>query len=396
MNNSIMQIARAWFCVLLLSAFFNTAIAGKPVKVAPLAGDLQGLLTEAQALDAQLSSTTLTDTNLCSELLSAHQSADSLINNIESVNAGLIAPITVDNDSMQALDDLSTVIASIASNSTGLSSDLTSLNRTTDMLAISSGLVTMLRLADDIGTMADRILEMSDKILVMTDNIGLMADRIIITQQLQSDNLALTQASILATQQNSLSLVSMVNTSTYNVDFSSQTLTGNFLSADIATTFLTPFTMASQWATMASDVDALKAEINATHAAITAAATANTMYVDVDSYTALVDMSIMVNSIAIATQGMALATEGLSPTTGDATLSGSMGSILQLSADIGVMADRILEMADLILAMADNIGLTADQIIATQQLQSTNYAATLTSVEVTQGIVISIIAVNSL
>ena len=45
--------------------------------------------------------------------------------------------------------------------------------------------------------MADRILEMADRILVMSDNIGLMADRILITQQIQNDNVVLTQQNIL-------------------------------------------------------------------------------------------------------------------------------------------------------------------------------------------------------
>lgn len=396
MNNSIIKKSTMWLSVLLLSTFINMAYAGKPVPVSTLASDLQDLLSEAEAVNTQLSGITLTSDNMCSELLSAHQSSAALINSIESVTAGLSAPLSTDNDIQQALDDLSVVFISMADNSTALSLNITALNSSTDMFAISNGLSAMLRLADDIGTMADRILEMSDKILLMADNIGVMADRIIITQQIQSDNLALTQASILATQQNSLALVSVTNSSTYSADFDSQTLTGNFLAADITTTFLTPFTMASQWASIATDADALMAQVKATHAAITSAAETNTVYVDADSYAALIDMSIMMSSVAIASQGLALATEGLSPTTGDITLTDSMGSILQLSSDIGVMADRILEMADLILAMADNIGLTANQIIATQQLQSTNYAATLASVEVTQQIAISIIAVNSL
>ena len=58
------------------------------------------------------------------------------------------------------------------------------------------------------------------------------------------------------------------------------------------------------------------------------------------------------------------------------TLANAMQSMLQLSNDIGIMANRILEMADLILAMADNIGLQADQILLTQQLQNANIAAT--------------------
>ncbi|MFV9616243.1 MAG: hypothetical protein ACNYZG_09815, partial [Gammaproteobacteria bacterium] len=252
MKNSIMQKTTAWLFLMLLSVLFNTAVAASP-----LSSDLQNLLSEAQATDTQLATITLTDSNMCSELLSAHQSVDALINNIESINANLDTAISIDNDSLQALDDLSTVLVSMANSSTALSLDLSLLNSTTDMFAISNGLTAMLRLADDIGTMADRILEMSDKILLMADNIGLMADRIIITQQIQSDNLALTQASILTTQQNSITLVSTTNTNTYEVDFNSQTLAGNILATDISATALTTFSMARKWADIATETDAL-------------------------------------------------------------------------------------------------------------------------------------------
>ena len=396
MNNSIRHSAKLWLSILLVSILTGTASAAKPAPLSPLATDLTALVTEAETVNTQLAGITLTGDNLCNELLTAHQSAEALIINIENVNASLTAPLSTDADALQALDDLSAVFVSMANASTGLSLDLATLNNTTDMLNISSGLTAMLRLSDDIGTMADRILEMSDKILVMADNIGLMADRIIVTQQIQSDNLALTQASLLATQQNALALVSVVNTSTYENDFNAQTLAGNILTADIATTLLTTLNMANQWAAIATDADGLKTQVAATHEAITAAAKANTLYVDVNSYTALADMGIMVSSMTTAMQGLMLATEGLSSATDPSTLDASMNSVLQLSADIGVMADRILEMADLILAMSDNIGLTADQIIATQQLQSTNYAATLASVEIMQAAAISIIAVNSL
>jgi len=376
--------------MLLMSAFTSTANASQ------LSTDLQNLLVEAQSVNAQISGTTLTSDSMCSDLLSINKSSEAFIENIETVTAGLSAPVTVDTASLQALDDLSAEFVNMADSSTALSLNVTALNSTTDMLAISNGLSAMLRLADDIGKMADRILEMSNKILVMADNIGLMADRIIVTQQIQSDNLALTQSSILATQANSIALVSVVDTTTYNADFDAQTLTGNILSFDIAATALNVFNMAREWSSIATDIGSLKAQVEATHLAITAASDANTLYIDSESYAALADMSIMVSSVAIATQGLALATEALSPITSDSKLEPSMDSILQLSSDIGVMANRILEMADLILAMSDNIGLTANQIVATQQLQSTNYAATLASVEVTQSIAISIIAVNSL
>jgi len=382
MKSFIMQTATAWLALFLLSVFSSTAQAS-------LANDLQGLLGEANVVNAQLVSTNLTADNMCSELHSINSAFDSLISATEVVNGSLSAPLSVDADSLQALDDLSAVLLSMAGNSSKLSVDLGTLNSVTDMLAISNAMSSMLQLSNDIGTMADRILEMADKILIMANNIGLMADRIIITQQIQSDNLALTQASILTTQQNLLALVSVINSSDYNAAFNAQTASGNLLSMNIGATSLTVFNMASQWSDIATDINSLKAQIETTHDAIKLAAASNTVYVDTNSYAALADMGIMVSSVSIAVQGLALATEGLSPLTGNVTLSDSMGSILQLSADIGVMADRILEMGNLILAMADNIGLTADQIIATQQLQNANYAATLASVQATQEIALT-------
>ena len=361
-----------------------------------LSTNLQSVLVDVQILDTDLQSISLTSENMCNELLIAHNSAENIISAIESINAGLTSPMSIDADSLQAIDDISNTIVSMANSGINLSNTITTLNSTTEMLAISNGLSSMLRLSTDIGIMADRILQMSDKILLMADNIGLMADRIIITQQIQSDNLALTQSSMLTTQQNLLALVSVISTNDYESDFDSQTFTGNLLSLDISATILSIFNMAREWENIGTDVNALKGQIEATHSAIQTAVQSNTVYLDVASYTDLAEMSIMLNSIAIATQGLALATEGLSPITSDSRLEPSVQSILQISSDIGVMADRILEMADLILAMSDNIGMTADQIIAAQTIQNTNYATSIAAVEMIQTTAITIIAFNNL
>ena len=60
----------------------------------------------------------------------------------------------------------------------------------------------MLRLSDDIGKMADRIGEMADRIVATEIQIGIMADRILETQRLQNQNVALTQANLLKAQEN--------------------------------------------------------------------------------------------------------------------------------------------------------------------------------------------------
>lgn len=62
----------------------------------------------------------------------------------------------------------------------------------------------------------------------------------------------------------------------------------------------------------------------------------------------------------------------------------ALSAMLELSSDIGTMADRILEMADRILVMATNIGVMADRILATQQLQNANIALTQSSLLATQ------------
>ena len=187
-----------------------------------------------------------------------------------------------------------------------------------------------------------------------------------------------------------------MNSSDYQAEFDAETLSGNSIAADIAASVITVFNMSWEFAGMTSDVDGLKAQVETTYQSIVDAAKLNTVYLDADSLSSLADMSIMVSAISIALEGQALVAQGLAPLTRDTTLSDSMNSMLSLSSDLGIMADRILEMADLILAMADNIGLTADQIIAMQTLQSTDYAATLASVEAIQDIAVSVIALYSL
>ena len=66
------------------------------------------------------------------------------------------------------------------------------------------------------------------------------------------------------------------------------------------------------------------------------------------------------------------------------SLTATYATILRLSDDIGVMADRIGEMADRILIMADKIGEMADRILVTQQIQSANYALAVEAILQTQ------------
>jgi len=102
-----------------------------------------------------------------------------------------------------------TVSASIVNNDLYKNS-VTLLNMSSSLLKMSQTLLqmqqngqfvntdyvnSMLRLSDNIGTMADRI-------LATEKEIGAMSDRILETQRIQNENVALTQKNILSAQQN--------------------------------------------------------------------------------------------------------------------------------------------------------------------------------------------------
>jgi len=53
-----------------------------------------------------------------------------------------------------------------------------------------------------------------------------------------------------------------------------------------------------------------------------------------------------------------------------------INAMLQLSKDIGTMADKIGDMADKILVMSDDIGEMADKIVETQKIQNENVKLT--------------------
>ena len=363
---------------------------------ASLTTDLQGLLSQGNSLDLQMSSTQLTADNMCNELLSLNRATNALIDNIAIVDQGLTAPVSLDTDRLNALSDLSTMSVALASQAQFLSLDISAISTTANMVDIADGLNAMLQLSSDIGTMADRILEMADNILIMADNIGLMADRIIETQEIQNQNIALTQASILTTQENILTLVSVVSSDNYSLQLTSLLNSGNWTTLDMAATVLNVLNIVHEFSTAASDISSLKDQFNALNDVINLDAASNTFSINQQSIQTLADMSLMLNSMAIVMEGYALASEGLAPVMSDRSLTSAMDSMLQMSADIGVMANRILEMADLILAMADNIGVAADNILAVQQLQNINIAATQTTILSAQTISIGIIASQGL
>ncbi len=75
----------------------------------------------------------------------------------------------------------------------------------------------MLRLSDDIGTMADRILEMADRILTMADNIGLWRTGSWLRRGSRQQISPLPRNAILSTQTNMIALSKSLSTIGYNL-----------------------------------------------------------------------------------------------------------------------------------------------------------------------------------
>ena len=358
---------------------------------ATLAGDIQNLNTDAVALQTYLSDVQLNAESLCGPLLEANQLARNLVSSITSVSDSLAAPLTVDIDTLNALDSLVLTSTGIAGEALSLSLDVNALSTAADALTLKDGITAMLQLSDDIGTMADRIGEMADKILVMSDNIGVMADRILLTQELQNQNVALTTNSILQTQTNMLGLVSVVETASYDATLDSLLVQGEFLAARMTAVAFNPWTMDDQLRDVAEDVNLYLQQVKATSDVLSSDSAANTAYITSDTLVKLANLPLMLASLATVVDGYVIAIEGLQAITYKPSLYDSLKSMLQLSADIGVMANRILEMGDTILAMADNIGLQADQIVATQAAMNINIATTQTSILGAQTMAIGLI-----
>ena len=375
----------ALFAVLAVT-FFSSSAA-----LADLGADLQDLNSQADALHAHLEGTELTAEDICAPLNQANAMSRDMVDSIESIDGSLAAPLQTDAAVYDALDDLIATSLDIANEGLRLSVDLEALSGTAEMITIKDGIAAMLQLSADIGTMADRIGAMSDNILVMSDNIGLMADRILQTQQLQNQNVALTTDSILQTQTNMLTLVSVIEDASYELSFDGLIHDGNKLAAEMGALTFSPWRLHSQLEAVAADVRAFREDVQAVHDTVINDSTTNTIHVSYDALMQLGNLSLMLKAMGDAVDGYVIAITGMEPMTSTATLTDAMGSMLQLSGDIGVMSNRILEMADQILVMSDNIGMQADQILSTQAMMNTNVAVTQTSILEAQEMVIRII-----
>ena len=374
--------------LLVSTVITNTANAA----TSALASDLQDLVAQGNNVNTQLAAASLNIDNSCTELGSAIASVEAFITAVEAVSGKLSAPLSLDVDSITALDDLSIVSANIASVLPVLSADISAISANSDLADIQAALDTMLKLSDDIGIMADRILEMADKILLMADNIGLMADRILLTQQIQSSNLALTQAFMLSTQENMITLSVTVDTSAYNNTLNNLTSTGNELSLDMNSTQLTESNMNTELADFENRINDYRDSIMLMFNIVNNDSNIASHYLNSDTLTMLGDLSVINAALAASLNQFAQSVEVLAPDTDIAVLNDSVYSMLRLASDIGLMAGRIVEMGDDINIMADNIGLMAVRIVETQTLQQSNLNLTQSNLSTAQITTVTVIS----
>ncbi len=337
---------------------------------------LAQLLVQGRGVNGQLSSTALDLGNQCQSLHMAVRAVKDYSLAISTFSDGLAAPQTLDPGAIAALDELSTLVAGIASNLPALSGNVATLALGNDLAEFEGAIETLLALSDAIGVMADRILEMADKILLMADNIGLMADRMLATQRIQTTNLLLTQSFILNTQSNMLSLSASFDTTPFNLLLRALAMTGNRIREQLDNTPLNSLNLSSELASAEGLVQAFQQDVISLVASANATSASASSYIDADTLALLGDLSTINAALSLSLLHYSDMLTALAPDLASAELNDALYSMLRLSADIGLMGNRIVEMGDRIFVMADNIGIMADRIVTTQTLQQDNLVLT--------------------
>ena len=352
--------------------------------------DLQDLSIQGQTLNNELSAFTFNQESSCMKLGTLNRSLEDYTAALKSTTETM-TPFSVTEADLTVLDDLSSVVKDMGTESLRLTAELNTIEDVAELFEYRAGLSAMLQLSNDIGTMADRILEMSDRILIMADNIGLMADRILITQQIQNTNIALTQASILTTQKNMVLLSDSLSSIAYNLTLGQILNDADDLSGALNTMNLDSNNMDSALASLETQTTALLNKTTNLLLLVVENSQAMSHYINSDTLTMLGDLTAIHKALALSLETYAHTIEQLAPLTQTPVLSDATTSMLQLTKDIGVMSDRIMEMTNDISIMADNIGLMADNIVATQDIQNTNVLLTESSLLTSQSIMINVI-----
>lgn len=369
--------------------FIVMLFASMPLR-ADIHTDLQNVLTQSNTLNSELESFTFNQESSCMQLRTLNQSIEANTLNVKNIT-DTMSSFTVTDADLDAMSDLSYLAQNMSVESVRLSMELNTITNTAELFEYSAGLSAMLQLSQDIGAMADRILEMSNRILIMADNIGLMADRIITTQVIQSQNLALTQSSILLTQQNMVLLSDSLSTIAYNLTLGQIIDNAEVLSNAMNATNLNSDNMQIELTSIQTQTVALLSTITNLLDLVVTDSAKMSHYINADTLTMLGDLSVIYSTLGASLERYANTIEQVAPLTDTVILSDATATMLQLAKDIGVMSDRIMEMTDNIFIMADNIGLMSDNIVTTQNIQMTNVALTESSLLTSQSITITVI-----
>lgn len=364
-------------------------VLSQPVQAA-LGNDLQALVGQADGINTSLVDFSFTG-QTCSDLGLINSDIQAFVNNIETIQAELAAPLSIGSDELDALDSLSTMAREMAANGVRLSLEVDDIEDVADLVEYRAALSAMLELSDDIGTMADRILEMADRILAMADNISTMADRILISQQLQNANVALTQAAILTTQQNMVALSDSLSSIIYNVTLGQVADNGENLVDDMAVVSLSTDNMAQELERLQATTSLMVTSVVDLYTWMSVSSQDASHSLNGDTLTYFGHLSAIYAGLASSLEVYSATIEQLAPLTDTVILADATAAMLRLSADIGVMAGRIMEMSDKIIVMADNIGVMADRIVATQELQQANIELTQSSLLTAQNVTLTVI-----
>lgn len=358
---------------------------------ATLTTDLQNLVIQGTALHDQLANISVNQGGTCTQLGTLNTSMESYLASVAVVTSKLTVPVTLTSTDTTSLDTLSTLTTEIAADSVRLSLELRSIENVAELFEYRAALSAMLRLSDDIGKMADRILEMADRILVMASNIGAMADRILITQQLQNSNVALTQQSILTTQANMVAMSDSLSSIAYNMTLGLLKTDAVVLENDMGATTLTSANMATELDSLAAKTALLLAGTESLYTLINQNSKTASHFINSDTLTLLGDLSTINKALSLSLETYANTISQIAPLTETPVLADATASMLRLTADIGKMSGRIMEMTDKIIVMADNIGLMSDRIVTTQDLQKTNMDLTGNSLLTAQSVTLTVI-----
>ena len=185
-----------------------------------------------------------------------------------------------------------------------------------------------------------------------------------------------------------------LDSGTLTAELNSLVTQGNELVATMSTTTLTAVNMGTQLSQLESSVAAY--QMNVLSVYNTVATASGTFSLTSDTLIALQNLATINASLGNGLLSLSQTVVMLAPVTVLTTLNSSLTAMLKLSADIGVMADRILEMADAILVMADNIGIMAGRIVDTQTLQQSNIELTQASLLTATSVTVNVISANGL